>query len=195
MANDDCEVDARLLNGIGKGSVAFNEEFDLHARKQRSELRQYRRQDCGKVLRTADADIAGDAIGVNGVEQLVMNGENAARIGERYFSSFSEYETAAALAKDCHSEVILQAFHLKTDGGRSTAKTVGGLRQAAQVVGHDESAQGIQIEVCARRHECCVGSVRDWNSLDAKLHLLSMSGNDRRGLVPLSTCMGNTSAG
>ena len=31
-----------------------------------------------------------------------MNGENAARIGERYFSSFSEYETAAALAKDCH---------------------------------------------------------------------------------------------
>jgi hypothetical protein len=130
MTNDNSEVDPRLLNRFGKGSVAFNEAFDLYSRKQRSQLRQYRRQDCGKGLRAADPDIAGKAICLDGVQQLVMHGENAARIGERYFSSFGEYETAAVFAKDCYSEIILQAFHLKADGGRSTAKTVCCLRQA-----------------------------------------------------------------
>ena len=78
-----------------------------------------------------DSDIAGEATSLDGVQQLVMHGKNAARKGECNFSSFGEYETAAAFAKEHCSEIILQPFRLKADGGRSTAETVCRLCQAA----------------------------------------------------------------
>jgi hypothetical protein len=40
VTDDHSEVDPRFLNRLREGSIAFDEEFDLHARIQRSELRQ-----------------------------------------------------------------------------------------------------------------------------------------------------------
>jgi len=44
----------------------------------------------------------------NGVQKFDMHGKNAARIAECNYSSFGEYETAAAFAKGHCSEIILQ---------------------------------------------------------------------------------------
>ena len=116
VPDDDGEVDARRANPFDKSSVPFNMKLDLHARIERRKVRQDRRQNPCKVLRASDAYMAGEVRPLPGVQQLVVQHENAARIGEGNLSRFGQSETTSALAEYRYAEILLQALHLQTDG-------------------------------------------------------------------------------
>jgi hypothetical protein len=113
----------------------------------RGEVREDRGQDGGEVLRAADAEVACEVRALHGVEQFVVEGEDAAGVGEGDFAGFGEGEAAATFAEERGGEIVLEALHLQTDGGGRSAETLCGLRETSEVMRDGEGAQGVEIEV------------------------------------------------
>src|SRR5438045_7360178 len=131
----DGDIDPRVVDRIDKSSVSLDVKLDLHSRIERSKAGQDGRQHRGKVLRASDANVAGEVCAVHRVQQLIVQHENAPRIGERNFSCFGQSDTASTFAEDRHAEILLQTLHLKTDGRRCAPELLRRLRQASTLAG------------------------------------------------------------
>jgi hypothetical protein len=88
---------------------------------------------------------------LHGVQQLVVQGENAPCVLEGNLSRFGQSQTAPAFTEDGYAEMILQPLHLQTDGRRSAAETRRCLSEAAEVLSDGERSQRIQVQV----ESCC----------------------------------------
>src|SRR6185437_11615756 len=152
VPNGDSEVNARLVNRIDKRCVPFDVKLDLHARIEHGEVRQDRRQDRCKVLRTSDANVACEVRALHGIQQLIVQRKNPARVGEGNFSRFGQSETASVFAEDGYAEILLQPLHLQTDSRGRAAQVFRCLRESAALMSDDERTQGVHIETDSRCH-------------------------------------------
>jgi hypothetical protein len=156
VTNDEGNVYLRFFDRIGKGSIAFDAEFHLHAGVKRCKVRESGRENRGEVLRAANANVACDSRALHGIQQLVIQRKNTAGVSENYFSGFCQDQAPPTFAKESCAQIIPQALHLQADGGRCAAKALRRLRQTAKIVGNGKRSQSIKVEIGARRH----GAVR-----------------------------------
>src|SRR5215472_4467378 len=124
MANNNREIRLRCFDCIGKRSIAFDPELDLHAWIERRKVRQHRRQNSGKVLRTANSNVAGHVRALHRIQELIMQCKNAPRVSKSGHSRFSQRKPASTLTKEGYTKIILKSLHLQANGRWRAAKLV-----------------------------------------------------------------------
>src|SRR6476619_6049037 len=96
---------------------------------------------------------------MHSVEELIIQGEDAASVAQCGLSGLRQAQTAPILSKQRRAKFILEPLHLQADGRRSTTETVSGFRESAQVVGCGQRAQRVEIKA-GKVHAILAGLAR-----------------------------------
>lgn len=83
----------------------------------------------------------------NGPDEIVVQCEHASSHTQRHFTGLGQREATSALSKQRHPDILLQTLHLQADRGGRSSEALRRLAVAAEVVGDDQRAQGIEVEI------------------------------------------------
>ena len=136
------------IDPVDQRGVAFDPRLDpdlgMGAGEAAERLRQQR---LAEILLQPDPHPALELDAARRGDRLVVELDQAARVGEQRLAGRRQRQAAARLAQDRRARLPFELLELGADRRGRAAEPVGRLGETAELDPDDEAAQGVEVEV------------------------------------------------